>query len=61
MNKANRRDSELAKQYVGLGMLDTAAKTLSAAIRYSLTESDRRKLRVIATELNIANHPDFIC
>ena len=38
MNKANRRDSELAKQYVGLGMMDTAAKTLSAAIRYSLTE-----------------------
>ena len=61
MNKANKRESSNARQFVELGYHSAAARTLSACIRCSLRQSDINQLRAIAAELNIANHPDFIC
>ena len=60
MNKVNQRESNNAKQYVELGYHSAAARTLSACIRCSLRESDRKELIAISLNLGLVNHPDWI-
>jgi hypothetical protein len=72
MNKVNQREANNAKIYVELANTDQiqwrkdnylscAARTMSAAIRSSMRESDKRELKVISIELGLIGHPDFIC
>jgi predicted ArsR family transcriptional regulator len=72
MNKVNQREAKLAKQYIKASefnydkesvrnLISTAARTMSAAIRSSMKESDKRELKVISIELGLIGHPDFIC
>lgn len=60
MNKAQKKELEKINVYVDYGMLDTAARALSALIRCSVSESAKREMARIAEELEIKTHPDFI-
>lgn len=61
MNKVNQREVTTAYQYASLGMMDTAARTLSACIRSSMRQSDINELRAVAADIGVKNHPAFIC
>ena len=61
MTKNQRHDVDVAKQYIRAGMIDTAARIISAAIRSAMRSKDALELRAIADELNLTSHPDFIC
>ena len=62
MTKVQMRDVIAASMLVNrFGARDSAAKTLSAAIRCAKRASDIRELRRHAEQLGLSNHPDFIC
>ena len=61
MTKNQTRDVDLARHYVRLGMIDTAAAVVSACIRAAMRKKDAQELRAIAAELNLTYNENFIC
>ncbi len=60
MNKAQKREVAMIETYIGHGMTDTAARSLSALIRSALTNKTKRDLIAMAEGLRLAGHPEFI-
>lgn len=60
MNKSQKKQIEIAKQYIALGMIDGAARAVSALIRCALTSKSKAELLDFAQEHNLTTQPDFI-
>ena len=61
MTKYEQREVLLVKVMLREeGMVDYAARSISAAIRAAMTAKSHRELMDVAEELGLVNHPDFI-
>jgi hypothetical protein len=60
MTNTQSRQVELARRYVALGHVDVAARSISALIRCAMRQRDIDELLVIASELGVDTHHDFI-
>jgi hypothetical protein len=61
MTKSEIREIENVARYIQNNMHDTAARALSGLIRCARTTKSQTELRQLAQQLNLTNHPDFIC
>ena len=61
MTKSEVREIENIARYIQHGMIDTAARAMSALIRSARTTKSQTQLRDVAEILKLTNHPDFIC
>jgi hypothetical protein len=60
MNKFQTKQVNNVYVYVALDMHDTAARSLSALIRSSMTDKAKKEMLVIADKLNLSKLPEFI-
>lgn len=62
MSKHEARQIEMIRQYVRLGMDDTAARSLSSLVRSARSEKSRAELMKLAGPqgFGLINHPEFI-
>jgi hypothetical protein len=60
MNKFQTKQVDNVYVYVALDMHDTAARSLSALIRSSMTDKAKKEMLVIADKLNLSKLPEFI-
>jgi len=60
MTKQQQKQIEMAQAYLANGMIDTAARSVSALIRSAMSAKSRNALLAFAIENKIQNHPDFI-
>lgn len=60
MTKPQARQIELIKIYIAQGMIDTAARSVSALIRSALRSKDAAELRAFADAHGLTKHPEFI-
>ena len=60
MTKHETREIKTINAYMQAGMIDTAARSLSALIRASRTRKSRDELFALALDLDLVNRPDFI-
>lgn len=60
MTKPQARQIELAQRYIALGLIDVAARSVSALIRCALRQKDIEEIRAFAEAHGLTNHPDFI-
>ena len=60
MTKAQNKQVAMIQIYINNGMLDTAARSLSALIRSAMTNKSREFFIQRAIELNLNNRPEFI-
>lgn len=61
MTKSETREVNMVHTYIQHNMIDTAARALSGLIRCARTTRSINELREVAQQLNLTNHPDFIC
>jgi len=61
LTKANQKQIQVLMQYYTLGNDGAVARGLSYMIRAALRQSEQLELRKVAEQLNVSNHPDFIC
>jgi len=60
MNKHQTKQVEMIQVYLANGMVDTAARSLSALIRSAMTKTSRCALILLAEDLHLTNNPEFI-
>jgi hypothetical protein len=60
MTKVHARQVELARIAVAQGMLDYAARSISACIRCAMRQREIDELLAVARELGVDRHPEFI-
>ena len=60
MTKTETREVATARKYAAAGMLDTAARSLSALIRAARTNASKTELLAEAQSLKLTHLPDFI-
>ena len=60
MNKFQTKQVNNVYVYVALDMHDTAARSLSALIRSSMTDNAKKEMIEIANKLNLSKLPEFI-
>lgn len=60
MTKAQARQIEMVQKYIALGMIDTAARSVSALIRSAMRAKDIAELRAFAESHGLTKHPEFI-
>lgn len=60
MTKPQARQIELAKRYIALGMIDVAARSVSACIRCALRQRDVVELMAFAELHGLTQNPEFI-
>lgn len=60
MTKAQTRDVQSARIYAEMGLLEAAARGLSASIRCAMSAKARDELLAAARELGVDQHPEFI-
>jgi hypothetical protein len=60
MNKSQLKQIEMARVYIANGMMDTAARSVSALIRSAMSAKSRNALLAFALENGLTNQPDFI-
>jgi hypothetical protein len=60
MTKSEQREVSRLDLYIAHGMVDTAARILSAMIRAARTTRSENEMRAIAAALQLDAHPDFI-
>jgi hypothetical protein len=61
LTKANAKQVQILTRYWQAGNDGAVARVLSFMIRASLRKTEQTELRKIATQFNVANHPEFIC
>ena len=61
MTKIQAREIATAQKYIALGMIDTAARSVSALIRCAMRSKDAAELRAFAEAHGLTKHPEFIC
>jgi len=61
MTKSQAREIANAQKYIALGMIDTAARTVSALIRSAMRSKDAAELRAFAEAHGLTKYPEFIC
>lgn len=60
MTKPQARQIELAKRYIALGLIDVAARSVSALIRCAMRQKDIEEIRAFAEAHGLTAHPEFI-
>jgi hypothetical protein len=60
MTKSEQREVSRLDLYIAHGMIDTAARILSAMIRAARTTRSETELRAIAARMALDTHPEFI-
>ena len=60
MNKAEKKQLEMVHAYLDNGMLDTAARSLSAMIRSTMSDKTKADLFYVAYHFKLRDHQDFI-
>jgi hypothetical protein len=60
MNKSETRELQIIRAYIAAGMMDTAARALSALIRSTMRRSTAQELYRFAVEHDLQTQPDFI-
>lgn len=60
MNKSEAREYANAQKYFQHGMIDTAARTMSALVRSCRTQRSYSALMSASKEMGIDQHPDFV-
>lgn len=60
MTKQQSREIATVQKYIALGMIDTAARTVSALIRSAMRAKDVAELRAFADAHGLTKHEDFI-
>lgn len=60
MNKQQAKQIEMIKVYINNGMMDNAAKSLSALIRASMSNKAKQELMTVAIETNLVNNNHFV-
>lgn len=60
MNKSEAREYANAQKYLQHGMVDTAARTMSALIRACRTQRSYIALMGASQEMGVTSHPEFI-
>jgi hypothetical protein len=60
MNKNQRKQVDIAKQYLAMGMADAAARSVSALVRCAMTKKSKTDLMQFAKDHNLINHVEFI-
>jgi hypothetical protein len=60
MTKVNAKQVAQARIAVQRGMLDYAARSISACIRCSMRQKEIDELLEVARELGLTAHPEFI-
>ena len=61
LTKANQKQVQVLMKYYTIGNDGAVARGLSYMIRAALRQSEQLELRKIAAQLNVNNHPEFIC
>ncbi len=61
MTKFETKQADIVRAHIAVGNLVSAARGLSSLVRCARTEKSVKELLAIAEQLNIRNHPDFIC
>lgn len=61
MTKIQAREIATAQKYIALGMIDTAARSVSALIRSAMRAKDAAEIRAFAEAHGLTKHPEFIC
>jgi hypothetical protein len=61
MTKNETKQLTIAQAYVDSGMIDTAARSVSALIRSTLSNKTKFELVQFAKRHNLLAHPDFKC
>lgn len=60
MNKSQLKQFAMIQAYVNNGMIDTAARGLSAMIRVAMSNKSRAAMIAAAADLGLINNPEFI-
>jgi hypothetical protein len=60
MNKAETRQLQIVRAYIGMLQLDTAARALSALIRATRSKATAQELHRFAVEQGLNTQPDYI-
>lgn len=60
MNKSQLKQFAMIQAYVNNGMIDTAARGLSAMIRSAMSNKSRAAMIAAAADLGLINNPEFI-
>lgn len=60
MNKSQLKQFAMIQAYVNNGMIDTAARGLSAMIRCAMSNKSRAAMIAAASDLGLVNNPEFI-
>ena len=60
MNKQQAKQIEMIKVYIKNGMVDNAAKSLSALIRAAMSNKAKQELMALAIETKLVNNNHFI-
>lgn len=60
MNKSQLKQFAMIQAYMANGMIDTAARGLSAMIRAAMSNKSRAAMIAAAADLGLTNNPEFI-
>lgn len=60
MNKSQLKQFAMIQAYVNNGMIDAAARGLSAMIRCAMSNKSRAAMIAAAADLGLVNNPEFI-
>ena len=60
MNKSQLKQFAMIQAYVNNGMIDAAARGLSAMIRAAMSNKSRAAMMQAANDLGLINNPEFI-
>ena len=60
MTKFQSKQMRMIQLYINSGMVDVAARSLSALIRSAMSVKAKNEMLDIARQLNLKNHPEFI-
>ena len=61
MTKFETKQTDIIRAHIAHGNIVSAARGLSSLVRCARTTKSVNELLAIANELNLRNHPDFIC
>jgi hypothetical protein len=60
MTKSQLKQFEMIRAYMQAGMIDAAARGLSAMIRAAMSTKSKTALWIAAADFGLTNHPEFI-
>jgi hypothetical protein len=60
MTKFQTKQMRMIQIYINSGMVDVAARSLSALIRSAMSVKAKNEMLDIARQLNLKNHSEFI-